>query len=149
MAGSATFAVTAVTNDLSVKTLTINWTGDATNGGVPAYSSDDINVSWGSGGGTQPLTSLIKGHYGLVARIIPGTTTAPNGGALTLDDTAGFDFLKNAVTALQTKANINIQNNDPLYSAVSINITGNTTPSATGTIEIKLLWAGTARWVLQ
>ncbi len=148
MAGSATFAVTAVTPDLSVKELTINWTGDATAGTVPSYSSDDVTVAWG--GGTQTLTSLLKGAYGLVAITQPGTP-APTSYSVTMNDAYGVDFLDGKLMSLSTSlsARANIQTNDPVSTALTFALTGNTTPSAIGTIVIKLLYAGTARWRLQ
>ncbi len=150
MAGKAVFYFEFVTLDQSVGLLKINWTGDATDGSVPSYSTDEL-FAVGDGGyfstsGTgKSLTEFLRGCYGLVARTQPGTSPAPTSYGISMNDSLGLDFLNGVVTGRSTSQSerVNIQTNDPLASGLTFAFsTQNTTPSATGILEVKLLFAG-------
>lgn len=145
-AGSATFSVSNITRDQAVRVLTISWIGDASDGTVPSYSSD--NVENGSGnsipGGMGPtLTNAIKGYYILVTETEPGSP-APTSYGATWKNALGLDFLLGKVTSRSTSApeQVNCQSNMPIPGAMTFLLNSQSTNSAKGTMTIYLLFSG-------
>jgi hypothetical protein len=148
--GTVTATPANITADGSVRTVTITWTGDASTGGVSGWATDNIKVptsfcrSAGTLGNTNcTLTQALAGYWPLVVETQPGSP-APTSYGATFTDSLGLDLFLGNVASRSTTATqqVNIQANIPLGGPYTFALSGQTNASATGTLVIWLLNAG-------
>lgn len=112
-----------------------HWTGDAANGSVPVTAAQIGQYA------------ILQGYYITVVETVPGPVTFPTSGyGLTIKDVAGVDVLAGAASSLSASASQGFSSSPripPLNGTFTLNITGQSVPSAKGTVYVYLQDPGT------
>lgn len=82
--------------DNVMRTVTLAWVGDDTNGTIPATSTDSLTLT----GTTQTVTSFIQGYYLCDAEINPGSTAPTANYDIAITDSGGASLTNGALDDL-------------------------------------------------
>jgi hypothetical protein len=107
--------------------LQVNWTGDASNGTVPATAA--------------VLGSIVQGYRVISVSVAPGSPAPSNNYSLTLTDFSGVDILSGSGAGLSSTTPSSISASPsapPIYGTLNINITATSVVNAKGLIMVYL-----------
>lgn len=125
--------LTAISREVILK-----FTGDASNGTVPATSSDKLLVN--NGRFTIPLTNYIKGLFLYSCKVIPGTTAPTSGFNITITDPYSIALDQGLLGSLSNSTNTwKLMSSTNGYPLIGLPITfgwNSTVAGATATLII-------------
>lgn len=145
-AGTVTLSSTTNVDSGKIRTVTLAWVGDASNGTCPATSTDSLTVT---GRASQSVTQWINGYYLCYATVNPGSTAPTADYDIAITDSGGASVFNGSLddlsaTVTQTRVPYVDSNQTsigcvPVTGALTVSWSNNSVASNTGTIELKFI----------